>query len=117
RINIRPLLAKYHVDYKELDGRFHISQARGEVEMKVRKKRQWIGAKYRLGIEIAITNVIPGQRLRINAADRVKSSVVLSDEPFQFDPLFWGIYNSIEPEVSLMESLQRIEHNLQEIKE
>ena len=117
RIRIRPILARYHVDYRVMEGIYHLSQVRALVEMKVRKRRQWIGARYRISIEMAITDVNPDQRLRINVADRVKPNTVLSDQPFEFDPLFWGIYNTIEPEATLMESLQRIEHNLQEINE
>jgi len=117
RIRIRPTLARYHAEYKELNGKYHVSQVRGEVELKVRRRRQWIGARYRINLEMAVTDVIPDQRLRINFAERVRPNVVLSDEPFEFDPLFWGVYNTIEPEVSLMESIRRIEHNLQEINQ
>lgn len=116
-IRIRPTMARYHVDYRETNGKYHISQVRGELEMKVRMRRKWFGATYRITIEMAITDVIPGQRLRINANERVDPNIVLSDEPFQFDPFFWGIYNTIEPEASLMESIQRLEHSLQEINE
>ncbi|MFH0759455.1 MAG: carboxypeptidase-like regulatory domain-containing protein, partial [Bacteroidota bacterium] len=115
RIHIRPMLARYHTDYRKLDGRFYVSQVRAEVEMKVRNKRKWMGARYRITIEMAITDVIPGEKMKIQAADRVKVNTVLADQPFDFDPFFWGIYNTIEPEATLMESLQRIQHNLQEI--
>lgn len=114
-IFIHPTLARYHVDYRLNEGKYHVSQVRAEVEMKVRKRREWIGAKYRISIEMAITDVIQGQRLRINSAERLKPSSVLSDEPFTFDPLFWGIHNIIEPEATLMESLQNIDQSLQEI--
>jgi hypothetical protein len=60
---------------------------------------------------MAITDIVPEQRLRISPSDRVSPNSVLSDEPFQFDPLFWGIYNTIEPEATLMESIQRLEKN------
>jgi hypothetical protein len=108
-IRIRPFVAKYHVDYRELGGRYHVSQVRAEVGMKIRRKRKWIGSRYLISIEMAITDVIPDQRLRIIPSERVRQNVVLSEEPFQFDPLFWGIYNTIEPEASLMESIQRLE--------
>ena len=117
RIRIRPIMARYHVDYRNYEGRYHISQARGELEMKVRKRRRWIGARYRIAIEMAVTGVEPGRQLRISRADRARPKTVLSDEPFEFDPLFWGIYNTIRPEATLMESLKLIEHNLQEITE
>lgn len=113
-IRIRPVSARYHVDYRESGGQYHVSQVRAELEMKVRKRRTWIGARYRIGIEMAITDVTPGQRLRIASSERVDPNIVLSDEPFRFDPLFWGIYNTIEPEASLKESIDRLQHILQE---
>lgn len=117
RIRIRPVFARYHVDYRELDGTYHISQVRAEVEMKVRKRREWIGARYNITIEMAITDVMPGERLRISLSDRVRTDIVMADQRFEFDPAFWGIHNTIEPEASLKDALQRIEHNLLEIKE
>lgn len=66
---------------------------------------------------MAITDLIPNQRLRINHSDRVSRNIVLADEPFQFDPLFWGVHNTIEPEASLMESIQKLDHSSQEIFE
>jgi hypothetical protein len=116
-IHIRPIFARYHADYRALDGRYYVSQVRGEVDMKVRKRRKWIGSRYSISIEMAITDVDHCHRLRINASNRVKPNTVFSDQPLEFDPLFWGIYNTIEPEATLMESLQRIDHNLLEIRE
>jgi len=116
-IRIKPTQAKYHVDYREWKGQYYLSQIRGEVEMKARKRRQWMGAKYRISLEMAITDVIPGQRLRIAPSERVNPHRVLSDEIFEFDPLFWGIYNVIRPEASLVESIQRIEENLKGMSE
>ena len=116
-IRIRPVMAKYHVDYRSIDNQFYVSQVRAEVEMKARKRKKWISSRYRISIEMAITDLIPNQRLRINPADRVSRNIILADEPFQFDPEYWGIYNTIEPEASLMESIMKLEHNSQEILE
>jgi len=115
KIRVRPLLARYHVDYRSSGGKYYVSQVRAELEMKMRRKRKWIGARYKIGIEMAITDLVPNQRLRIESSDRVKPNIVLSDEPFHFDPKFWGIYNAIEPESSLMESISKLEHHQQEI--
>jgi len=116
-IHIRPIRAKYHVDYRSYDGKYYVSQVRGEVEMKVRKKRKWMGSRYLISIEMAITDLIPNQKLHINLSERVKPNAVLADESFQFDPLFWGIHNSIEPEASLLESILKLEHNLLEVND
>jgi hypothetical protein len=117
KIRIRPIMARYHVDYRSLNNLYYVSQVRGEVEMKVRKRRKWISSRYKISIEMAITDLIPDQRLRISPADRVSRNIVLADEPFLFDSEFWGVHNAIEPEASLMESIQKLEHNSQEISE
>jgi len=117
KIRIRPVAAKYHVNYRMVNNKYYVSQVRGEVEMKVRKRKKWISSRYKISIEMAITDLIPGQRLRINPADRVSRNIVLADEPFQFDPEFWGIHNTIEPEASLQESIRKLEHSSQEILE
>ena len=117
KIKIRPVAARYHVDYRSVNNQYYVSQVRAEVEMKARKRKKWISSRYKISIEMAITNLIPNQRLRINPTDRVGRNIVLADEPFEFDPEFWGIHNTIEPEASLMESIQKLEHSSQEIQE
>ena len=117
KIHIHPVMAKYHVDYRSVKNRYYVSQVRAEVEMKVRKRRKWFSSRYKISIEMAITDLIPDQRLRINPADRVSRNIVLADEPFQFDPQFWGVHNTIEPESSLMESIRKLVHSSQEIME
>ncbi|RPI46724.1 MAG: hypothetical protein EHM46_00245 [Bacteroidetes bacterium] len=114
-IHIRPEFGRYHVDYRQTGVRYHLSQVRAEVGMKVRKRRQWIGARYHLTLEMAVTDINPGERLQISPSERVRPAQVLADQPFESDPLFWGIYNTIRPEATLMESINRIEENLQEI--
>jgi hypothetical protein len=116
-IRIRPVMARYHVDYRSLDNQYYVSQVRAEVEMKARKRKKWISSRYRISIEMAVTDLIPNQRLRINPANRVSRNIVLADEPVEFDPEFWGMYNTIEPEASLMESIRKLEQNSQEILE
>ena len=110
-IRIRPLQARYHVEYRQHEGKYHVSQVRAELEIRVRKRRRWIGDRYAISIEMAITDILPGQRLRIDPSERVRPGVVLSDERFEFDPLYWGIYNTIEPESSLMESIEKLEES------
>lgn len=111
-IRIRPVFARYHVEYKKLDENYLVHQVRAELEMKVRKKRKWIASRYNISIEMAVTDVVPGQTIRIGRNERVRANTILAEQEFEPDPQFWGPYNIIEPETSLQESLQRIEEKL-----
>ena len=49
--------------------------------------------------------------------DRLKSSVILSDEAIGFsDPDFWGEYNIIEPEKSIESAIKKIQRQLRRSK-
>lgn len=112
RIRIRPLYARYHVDYQGEEGQYHLGQVRAEMALKIRRRRHWAASRYNLSLEMAVTHNKPGERLRIPNNERVRDNMVLSDTNFPFDPLFWGVYNIIEPEATLMESISRLESQL-----
>ena len=47
------------------------------------------------------------------AKDRIKTSIILSDEAIGFaDPDFWGQYNIIEPEKSIESAIKKIQRQL-----
>lgn len=117
KVRIRPVSAKYHVEYRKSVGAYHLAQAQGEVKFKVRKRRQWIASRYQINLEMAVTHVDPGNPPRIRIGEQIKPSTIISDEVFAYDPAFWGSYNTISPETDLTEALQRIEKAMLEISE
>ncbi len=117
KVRIRPISAKYHVEYRKSAGAYHLAQVQGEVKFKVRKKRQWIASRYQINLEMAVTKVDPGNPPHIRFGEQVKASTIISDEVFEYDPAFWGSYNTISPEADLKEALKQIEKAMLEISE
>ncbi len=107
-IQSRALSAMYHVEYKRGNEGFYLSQVRGEVRFKMRKRKQWLSSTYSLSIEMAITDVNPGVRKRIRLSEQLPSGGILFEEKFDYDPSFWGDYNIIAPEESLQEVLKKM---------
>lgn len=108
RLKIKPLSAIYHVDYRKSAGRYHLSQVRGEVRFKMRKRKKWIASYYSLKIEMAVTDVQPEFSERFRNNETINTGVILSDQDFTPDAAFWGDYNTIEPEASLTEVLKKM---------
>ena len=49
--------------------------------------------------------------------ERMKSSIILSDEAVGFaDPNFWGEYNIIEPEKSIESAIRKIQRQLKKAR-
>jgi len=117
RLNVRPLNANYHVEYKQSEEGYHLNQVHGAVTFKMRKKRQWIASKYTIKLEMAVTNIDPGNPPKISLSEKTKTNMIMSDQVFNYDPDFWGIYNTIAPETTLQEALKKIEKSIQEISE
>jgi hypothetical protein len=105
--NVRPVSANYHVEYRRSDGSYHLNQVRGEVKFRMKKRKQWLSSIYSLTIEMAVTDVDAGRK-KIRLAEQLNPGVILADESFEYDPAFWGNYNTITPEASLQDVLERL---------
>lgn len=116
KLRVRPVSAEYHVEYRESNGRYHLASVQGEAKFRVRKRRQWIGSTYSIHIEMAVTDVVPGKKVQFSLGEALRPNVVLSEKQFEYDPAFWGMYNTIAPEASLKEALRKIEKSMQEIE-
>ena len=54
---------------------------------------------------------------KINPENRIRPSIILSDEASGFsDPEFWGEYNIIEPEKSIESAIRKISRQLSRIE-
>lgn len=115
KLKIRPVAASYHVDYNVYDGKYYLGQVQGSVDFRVRRKRQWIASRYSISLEMAVTSVRPGDPPDIQFSESLRPKTILSEQEFEFDPDFWGSYNTIVAESSLKEALENIEKSMQEI--
>ncbi len=111
-----PTKAIYHTEYRKTSGKYHLSMVQGEVTFRVRKKRQLIGSNFQVAIEMAVTDVQPGKKIRINRKEQVRPGTILSEEEFLHDPDFWKGFNIIQPEVSLREALNKMGMNWEKIE-
>jgi hypothetical protein len=113
-VRVLPMQAKYHVDYREKDGKWHYSYGSVALTFKVMRKGKLFNSVYSLGAEMAITNSedMP-QDSKEKYKNRLKPSVILSDAISGFsDEDFWGAYNVIEPDKSIESAINKIQKKL-----
>ncbi|TSE09607.1 MULTISPECIES: carboxypeptidase-like regulatory domain-containing protein [Aquimarina] len=109
--------ATYNIDYRQKNGKWYYGYGRIDLAVKINWKKKLFNSNYRLNVEMAITDWkknIDNETLK--PKDRLKSSVVISDEASGFsDPQFWGEYNVIEPEKSIESAIKKIKKQLRKL--
>jgi len=114
---VYPTLASYHIDYREKDGKWYFSYSRGQITFKVDWNKRLFNTVYESTIEMAVTDWEKTTDKPVRMADRMKSSVVLTDEISGFaDREFWGEYNVIEPEKPIENAIKKIQKRLEKTK-
>jgi hypothetical protein len=114
---VYPTMAAYHIDYREKDGKWYYSYSRGSITFKVDWNKRLFNTVYESTIEMAVTDWEKNTDKPIKMADRMKQSVVLTDEISGFaDRDFWGEYNVIEPEKPIESAIRKIQKKLEKAK-
>jgi hypothetical protein len=114
---VYPTIAAYHIDYREKDGKWYYSYSRGQITFKVDWNKRLFNTVYESTIEMAVTDWEKTTDKPVKMADRMKSSVVLTDEISGFaDREFWGEYNVIEPEKPIESAIRKIQKKLEKAK-
>jgi len=114
---VYPTMASYHIDYREKDGKWYYSYSRGQITFKVDWNRRLFNTYYESTIEMAVTNWEKTNDRPVKLADRMKTSVVMTDAISGFaDREFWGEYNVIEPEKPIENAIKKIQKKLDKQK-
>jgi hypothetical protein len=100
--------AEYTVNYKNIDGKWYFDYSKTDLGFYARKTRSLFRHYYGITSEMAVTDH-KEEALIIEGQDRVRSNAILTDDIQAFeDPDFWEDYNTIQPEQSIQNAIQRI---------
>lgn len=112
--NVWPTEVAYRVDYREKNNKWYYGYSNVLLEFKVDWDKKLFNSVYSMTCEMAVTD---WKKNTMNSfpkgKDRIKSSIILSDEAIGFaDPDFWGAHNIIEPEKSIESAIKKIQRQL-----
>ncbi|WP_300022598.1 carboxypeptidase-like regulatory domain-containing protein [uncultured Maribacter sp.] len=113
-----PTEVSYRVDYREKNGKWYYGYSNVLLEFKIDWDKRLFNSIYSMNCEMAITDWERNTNESYpKYKDRMKSSIILSDEAIGFaDPDFWGEYNIIEPEKSIESAIKKIQRQLRKNK-
>ncbi|PCJ94045.1 MAG: hypothetical protein COA50_12855 [Flavobacteriaceae bacterium] len=111
---VYPTEMAYRVNYREKNGRWYYGYSNVLLEFKINWADKLFNSVYTMSAEMAVTDWEKNETGAYpKNKDRLKSSIILSDEAIGFsDPDFWGEYNIIEPEKSIESAIRKIQRQL-----
>ena len=107
-MTIIPITTKYIVKYEEDNGKYYFSHARGEAMFKVKWKKKLFNSRYTVMTEIATTDRTNKNVVKYPRNEQLKSTIVFEEKVRPFaDSEFWGKYNTIKPEESIENAINK----------
>jgi len=112
RTGVRPISAIYQVYYRFYNGKWNLSNARSDVLIHVRRKRNKQQDKFNSDFESVSEFVVTNKdtanitRFRFNEVSKPKD--ILADQIGETDEEFWGIENTIIPDEPIEKTILRI---------
>ncbi len=104
-----PLETNYLVTFKPYEGKYYLNYIRIDLKFKSDWKRRLFKNNYTIISEMAITDRLENNVVKIKTGNRFKTNMVMNKEVAAFyDPQFWGDQNIIEPEESIENAIKRI---------
>ncbi|HSH51317.1 MAG TPA: carboxypeptidase-like regulatory domain-containing protein [Bacteroidales bacterium] len=115
-IKVKPVSAKYKVSYRLLNNVLHLNMVRGELDFKVKNRKQLFADNYKTIFEFAVNDIDTTNIDHFKRKEMINTEQVFIDQDNEYDADFWGEYNFIKPNEPLEEALVRIAKNLDNLK-
>jgi len=103
KINITPQEITYLVTYKSIDDTYYISHIRGDLFFKVKEKKKLFSSPLHTWFESVTCDIDSVSVERFPKSDRLPTRKIFSEIKHEYDPNFWGNFNTIMPEEKLRE--------------
>lgn len=116
KLNVSPISAKYHINYRITGNKYMLNHVRADVELKIKHKREMFYTKYNTFFETVVFDIDTVNPEKFDRRKTVKKNITFIDSNYNYDPLFWGTSNFIKPEKSIKDALNQIKVKLNYLK-
>ncbi|MDH6358559.1 STN and carboxypeptidase regulatory-like domain-containing protein [Parabacteroides sp. PF5-9] len=114
-LNIIPQKITYTVSYKHWNDTYYINHIRGDLEFRVRKKKQlFSSSNVHFWFEMATVKTETENVTRFTRNETLSTRTIFADTDSPYDAGFWENFNFIVPEKKLSEEINRISAKIEE---
>lgn len=100
-VKARPTFVAYRVDYRELGGKWYLTNARASVKFKIRSKRNGLNSEFHSVSDLLIADIETTDLKRFARSESFTQRDVLVELLGDYDTRFWENYNIIKPDEDL----------------
>lgn len=116
-MRITPKKAVYTVTYKQWNGKYYINHIRGDLNFKIKKRKQLFYSSVHTWFEMVTCKIDTFQVKRFPRKESLPINKVFSETHFSYDKNFWEDFNTILPEEHLNEAISKITSKIEEFEE
>ena len=100
-LKIDLLEAKYLVSYKPINGKYYVNHIRGDISLKVKRKRRLFGMPLHFWFEMVTCKIDTEQIQPFPRNERLPANRIFAETKHGYDRHFWENFNIILPEEEL----------------
>jgi hypothetical protein len=113
-IKVKPTQTHYRVSYVQVNGKYYPQHVQGELQVKVRKRRELFTKSFTTAMELFYTSYTQGELNRVPRRDLFQTTSVFSDAMERYDNGFWKNQTIIVPEEDILEAFKKSGFKIQE---
>lgn len=106
----------YTVSYKEWQGKYYLNHIRGDLEFRVKKRRQLFSSSaLSFWFEMVNCGIEKEGVTRFDRHELLPTHTILADTRYHYDAAFWRDFNIILPEESLLDAISKINARIEQV--
>lgn len=107
KISVYPVSTQYQVQYAKWNGKYYTKHVRGELIIKIKKRRHIFHENYTTFMEMVYTQIDTTDVKRPSRSNIFHTNTIFSDSEYLYDYDFWDENNIISPENDIMDAFKR----------
>jgi len=107
-VQIHPQQVIYSVTYKEWNGKYYVNHLRGDLFFKMKTKKQLFFSSMHIFFESVTCKIDTLDVKPFPRTERLPTSKIFADTEFRYDDAFWGDFNTILPNGTLSDAIDKI---------
>jgi len=106
-INLKITNIEYKVSYRRIGDKYYLNYVSGNIDMRVRKKKQLFYFDFDIGFEMAINEIETKDVEKFKRKEAARLETIFFDEIYAYDTDFWEHYNFIMPDRKLEQTIEK----------